>query len=1070
MHAQRKRRQIIGWTLLSLILGVGLAVAGLALGGVAQPARAESSLLRDPPPTTAAWSFEGNQTQAYLGYYWQPAGDVNGDGFDDLITGALGYDTDVVDAGAAMVFYGSLDGYDPVEADWITSGEVTNDRYGYAVSSAGDVNGDGFDDVLVGAYNFDSTEVLTYTNAGKLYLYYGAATGLADEAAWTFEGPHLDAYLGLKVAGIGDVNGDTYADFAASATGYDGDQANEGLVVVFHGSASGPGNLPNWTAESDQVSANFGISLNGAGDVNGDGFDDLIVGADLYDAGTTDEGAAFVWFGSASGLGLPGNPTNADWVAESNQTTRYFAYFVGTPGDVNGDGFSEVVISSWEYDSGSADEGAVFVWNGSGSGLGDPGTPANADWRAESNMIGYAFGNVIGTPADINDDGFADVIAGCLFGTTGSGVFAYFGSDTGLGAFGDLTNADWQVQVPDTLEFSNAQFGWQAGSPGDANGDGIDDVAVVARYYQDTVDPTSAGYREGKLWAYYDTTPCYARINDTLPIYREIQDAIDASTAATDQIKVAGTCSEANDWGGMSQIAAVYKDLTLSGGYSPTDWIAPDYLAHPTIIDGLGLNGGVVITGTLSAVVEGFTITGADVRPYDGGGIAVINSSVNIHDCLLSDNFASNGGGLWFYHSAVTLENCDVTGNQATNGGGVYGYQASLSMLNSRVTDNIAAAFGGGINLDGANGSFSQTLVQGNRASNGAGIAFTSGDDYTLTNTFIADNILTDAAGHGAGLFAEWCVPALRHTTLANNSGGDGSGIYLGTDLNDPPVDLTGTIFAGQEIGVYLGSGTVVNLEDTLWATGAWVNTAEWAGDGTLNRGVVDLHSDPAFVDAANGDFHILLSSAAVNTGTLSNSALDYDGDIRPSRGGVDIGADELPDDPLAGLTIAADSPALVGQAVAFTANLTSGSGVSYAWDFGDGATGTGQSPTHSYAAPGTYTVGVTASNTLGELSAVTDVVVVTDLAVTGLTIDVDSPVRVGQAVQFAALVTGGTGISYAWDFGDGATGTGPTPLHTYTETDIYAVTVTATNTVSELVAQAQVEVKAYLFLPVTVR
>jgi len=122
---------------------------------------------------------------------------------------------------------------------------------------------------------------------------------------------------------------------------------------------------PNWTAESNQVSSNFGASLSGIGDVNGDGYNDLIVGATKYDNGTTDEGAAFAWYGSETGLASPA-ACNADWMAESNQVTLAFALFLGTAGDVNDDGYDDVVISSHVHDHPTFDEGAVFLWYGSG--------------------------------------------------------------------------------------------------------------------------------------------------------------------------------------------------------------------------------------------------------------------------------------------------------------------------------------------------------------------------------------------------------------------------------------------------------------------------------------------------------------------------------------------------------------------------------------------------------------------------------------------------------------------------------------------------------------------------------
>ena len=122
--------------------------------------------------------------------------------------------------------------------------------------------------------------------------------------------------FGYSVATAGDVNGDGFSDVIVGAIWFDNGQTDEGRAFVYHGSASGLGLCPAWTAEGDQASALFGYSVATAGDVNGDGYSDVIVGAVQYDNGQTDEGRAFVYHGSSSGLA-----TSAAWTAESNQAS-----------------------------------------------------------------------------------------------------------------------------------------------------------------------------------------------------------------------------------------------------------------------------------------------------------------------------------------------------------------------------------------------------------------------------------------------------------------------------------------------------------------------------------------------------------------------------------------------------------------------------------------------------------------------------------------------------------------------------------------------------------------------------
>jgi hypothetical protein len=190
---------------------------------------------------------------------------------------------------------------------------------------------------------------------------------------------------------------------------------------VFHGSASGIADGNPTTAdaqlESDQVDAFLGWSVSGAGDVNGDGYADVIVGAYSYDAGKTNEGAAFVFLGGASGV-ADGNPTTAAAQLESNQTDANLGYSVSAAGDVNGDGYADVIVGAYLYNSGSSDEGAAFVFLGSASGIAD-GTPANAAAELESNKANANLGVSVAAAGDVNGDGYADVVVGAPYYTKG---------------------------------------------------------------------------------------------------------------------------------------------------------------------------------------------------------------------------------------------------------------------------------------------------------------------------------------------------------------------------------------------------------------------------------------------------------------------------------------------------------------------------------------------------------------------------------------------------------------------------------------------------------------------------
>jgi hypothetical protein len=236
---------------------------------------------------------------------------------------------------------------------------------GFSVSGAGDVNGDGFADVIIGAHRYDAGQA----DEGAAFVFLGSAAGIADGNPATahaqFQSNQDGAQLGYSVSGAGDVNGDGYADVIIGAHLYNAGQISEGAAFVFLGSAAGIADGNPATAhaqfQSNQASAQLGWSVSGAGDVNGDGYADVIIGAHHYDAGEGNEGAAFVFLGSAAGI-ADGNPATAHAQLESNQTGAQLGYSVSGAGDVNGDGFADVIIGAHRYDAGESNEGAAFVF------------------------------------------------------------------------------------------------------------------------------------------------------------------------------------------------------------------------------------------------------------------------------------------------------------------------------------------------------------------------------------------------------------------------------------------------------------------------------------------------------------------------------------------------------------------------------------------------------------------------------------------------------------------------------------------------------------------------------------
>ncbi len=392
--------------------------------------------------TSPTWTGESNQAGANYGTSVGSAGDVNGDGVPDIIVGAPKYDGAAgADTGRAYVYHTIA----PPTPQNISPGTAlesnqTGAQLGFAVSSAGDVNGDGYDDVIVGAPYYDNGQ----SDEGRAFVYHGGAAGLAATPAWTAESNQADARLGWSVSAAGDVNGDGYRDVIVGAPFYDTTQTDVGRVLVYHGSASGLATTAAWTMDGDQANANFGRPVGAAGDVNGDGYDDVIISALNYDNGETDEGRVVVYYGGASGLAAA-----PAWSVEGDQDYAYLSR-VSTAGDVNGDGYSDVLIGAPNYDNGQTDEGRAFVYHGSSSGL-----SAAADWTMELNLPNIHFGTLLSAAGDVNGDGYSEILV-----SSDARTYLYYGGANGLGG-----SAAWSVPG-------------QQGSGGDFNGDGYSDVMI----------------------------------------------------------------------------------------------------------------------------------------------------------------------------------------------------------------------------------------------------------------------------------------------------------------------------------------------------------------------------------------------------------------------------------------------------------------------------------------------------------------------------------------------------------------------------------------------------------------
>jgi hypothetical protein len=372
----------------------------------------------------------------------------------------------------------------------------------------------------------------------------------------------------------------------------------------------------------------------------------------------------------------------------------------------------------------------------------------------------------------------------------------------------------------------------------------------------------------------------------------------------TDVVRVAGTCMDVTDRYDTRQIVHLSKTLTIQGGWNG-DLTHRNVLSTPSTLDARGQGRVFFITGDIQPTIEGLNITGGNTRElhryatswdyvyHDGGGVYVIDAAPTFRSNRVFGNVGGSGGGAYLARSTATFDGNVVTDNVARGiGGGLSLYDSSASLSGNTIGANVAIWSGGGLHLELSHATLNDNTIHANTGIRG-GALFLVQATLTSTNAIIADN---HAEIEGSGLYVQGSSARMLHTTIARNTGGDGSGVYVSEYYgnSDSTVWLTNTILVGQAVGIVLaqGGGTVT-LEDTLWGTGGWANGIDWIGDGMIDAGTVNVWGTPAFADPAQGDYHITAVSAAINVGTAAGVAWDIDGEARPWAAAPDLGADE---------------------------------------------------------------------------------------------------------------------------------------------------------------------------------